>query len=467
MGERLSVKERAARGKAEREKVPLESHADVGSSDTRDPVALLLTQAEGRVPALVPIRHGRMLVSPFTFYRGAALIMAADLAQTPATGLSVQLCGDAHLSNFGAYASPERRLVFDINDFDETLPGPFEWDVKRLATSFVVAGRENGFSAKQCRTVASIAVRSYREAMREFAGQTILSVWYARLDIEELVTRYKATLSSGKRKRKVFKAAEGKLAKAYTRDSLQAIGKLTTGGGDGRRIVSDPPLVVPMDELTELDGSLVLGRLQDLVDGYRGTLRPDHRHLFDHFRLSDVAHKVVGVGSVGTRAWIMLLESTVADEALLLQAKQAGPSVLSPYVVAPSDHANQGERVVVGQRLMQAASDIFLGWLRADAADGEQDYYVRQLRDWKISADIENLNPDAMTLYARLCGWTLARAHARSGDRFAVAAYLGKSTRFDHAVTAFAATYADQNSRDHKTFTDAVDSGRVQARTGV
>jgi uncharacterized protein (DUF2252 family) len=273
-------------------------------------------------------------------------------------------------------------------------------------------------------------------------------------------------LSSGERKRKELKAAEGKLAKAYTRNSLQAIGKLTTAAGDGRRIVSDPPLVVPMNELTDLDGSAVLAQMQDLVAGYRGTLQPDRRHLLDHFRLTDVAHKVVGVGSVGTRAWIILMESTVADEALLLQAKQAGPSVLSSYV-DPSEHPNEGERVVTGQRLMQAASDIFLGWMRADTADGEQDYYVRQLRDWKLSADIETLNPEAMTLYARLCGWTLARAHARSGDRFALAAYLGKSTRFDEAITTFATTYADQNIRDHATFAEAVQSGRVEAREGV
>ncbi|MBP2356793.1 uncharacterized protein (DUF2252 family) [Kribbella aluminosa] len=419
------------------------------------------------MPALVPIRHGRMLVSPFTFYRGAALVMAADLAETTPTGLDVQLCGDAHLSNFGAYASPDRRLVFDINDFDETLPGPFEWDVKRLAASFVVAGRDNGFSSKQCRTVVETVVRHYREAMREFAGQPILAVWYARLDIEELVQRYKATATSGGRKE--LKAAEGKLAKAYTRNSMQAIGKLTSSVDGRRRIVSDPPLVVPMEELTDIDGPVVLGQLQQLVEGYRGTLQQDRRHLLDNYRLTDVAHKVVGVGSVGTRAWIMLLESTNADEALLLQAKQAGPSALSTYAVPPATlrHANQGERVVAGQRLMQAASDIFLGWLRADTADGEQDYYVRQLRDWKLSADIDSLNPEAMTLYARLCGWTLARAHAGSGDRLALAAYLGKSTRFDQAISTFATTYANLNQTDHQTFTQAAHSGRIQARPGV
>ena len=464
MDEQLTAAERAARGKAVRKQVPLEAHAEVRLSPTRDPVGLLLTQAEGRVPALVPIRHGRMLVSPFTFYRGAALVMAADLAQTTPTGLEVQLCGDAHLSNFGAYASPDRRLVFDINDFDETLPGPFEWDVKRLAASFVVAGRDNGFDAKQCREVVRTVVRHYREALREFAGQPILAVWYARLDIEELVQRYKATVKSARRKE--LKAAEGKLAKAYTRTSMQAIGKLTSLVDGRRRIVSDPPLVVPMNELTEIDGPAVLGQLQNLMEEYRATLQYDRRHLLDNYRLTDIAHKVVGVGSVGTRAWIMLLESTVADEALLLQAKQAGPSALSTYA-APSLHANQGERVVAGQHLMQAASDIFLGWLRADTADGEQDYYVRQLRDWKLSADIDTLNPEAMTLYARLCGWTLARAHARSGDRFALAAYLGKSTRFDEAVTTFATTYANLNQSDHQTFTQAAASGRIEARTGV
>ncbi|TCC23634.1 DUF2252 domain-containing protein [Kribbella speibonae] len=460
----LTAEERAALGKAVREAVPLESHAEVRPAAGRDPVGLLIGQTAGRVPALVPIRHGRMLVSPFTFYRGAALIMAADLAQAQSTGLAVQLCGDAHLSNFGAYASPERRLVFDINDFDETLPGSFEWDVKRLATSFVVAGRDNGFSSKRCREVTLAAVRHYREAIREFAGQPILDVWYARLDIEELVGRYKATLSSGKRKG--LKAAEGRLAKAYTRNSMQAIGKLTAVVDGRRRIVSNPPLVVPMDELTDVDGPRVLAQLQDMVAGYRETLQQDRRHLLDHFRLTDVAHKVVGVGSVGTRAWIMLLESTVADEALLLQAKQAGPSALSTYAGA-SEHSNQGERVVVGQRLMQAASDIFLGWLRADTADGEQDYYVRQLRDWKLSADIETLNPEAMTLYARLCGWTLARAHARSGDRFALSAYLGKSDRFDNAVADFATAYADQNDRDHRALAAAAAGGRIEAHTGV
>jgi uncharacterized protein (DUF2252 family) len=464
----LSAEQRAARGKAVRQDVPLDSHAEFRPGKERDPIGLLISQAKDRVPELVPIRHGRMLVSPFTFYRGAALVMAADLAQTTATGLSVQLCGDAHLSNFGAYGSPERRLVFDINDFDETLPGPFEWDVKRLAASFVVAGRDNGFSAKKCRRLARIAVQSYREAMRDLATRSILAVWYARLDVEDAIAQYRATLSSAERKRRKaeLRAANRSLAKAYARDNLQAIGKLTTVVDGRRRIVSEPPLVMPLNELAGVDTELVLEQLNALVADYRTTLQQDRRHLLDHFRLTDVAHKVVGVGSVGTRAWILLLESTIADEALLLQAKQAGPSVLSEYAGA-SEHVNQGERVVAGQRLMQAASDIFLGWLRAEAADGEQDYYVRQLRDWKMSADIEDLNPKAMKLYAQLCGWTLARAHARSGDRFAIAAYLGTSNRFDHAVADFATTYADQNDRDHAALAQAVASGRVQATPGL
>ena len=331
-----------------------------------------------------------------------------------------------------------------------------------------MAGRDNGFSAKECNELALTAVRSYRETMREFAGQSILTVWYARLDVEEAAKQYKATLSSAERKRRKagLKAADRTLAKAYTRDNLQAIGKLTTVVYGQRRIVSDPPLVVPLEDLAGVDTDAVLGQLQELVTSYRDTLPQDRRHLIDHFRLTNVAHKVVGVGSVGTRAWILLMESTVQDDALLLQAKQAGPSVLSEYA-GRSEYVNQGERVVVGQRLMQAASDIFLGWLHAEAADGQQDYYVRQLRDWKLSVDIDNLNPDGMRLYAQLCGYTLARAHARSGDRFAIAAYLGKSDRFDRAVAEFAKTYASQNDRDHAALADAVTTGRVKAQPGV
>jgi uncharacterized protein (DUF2252 family) len=410
-----------------------------------------------------------MLVSPFTFYRGAALVMAADLHTTPTSALRTQLCGDAHLSNFGAYASPERGLVFDLNDFDETLPGPFEWDVKRLAASLVVAGRDNGFTDKQSRKATLAAVETYRTAIRGFAAQTILDVWYAHLNIEEAVAKYRSSLTARKLKERKadIKATDKLLAKAHTRDSLQAVGKLTTVTDGGRRIISDPPLVVPIDQLSGLDHEVLLERIRGLLAAYHDTLPPDRRWLLDQFSLADVAHKVVGVGSVGTRAWIFLLEGGVEDEVLLLQGKQAEASALASYAGA-SEYANQGERVVTGQHLMQAASDIFLGWLRVQSPDGrDEDYYLRQLRDWKLSAEIELMGPQSMEDYARLCGWTLARAHARSGDRIAISAYLGGSAKFDNAVADFAETYADQNEHDHATLQAAVTSGRVQAQSGV
>ena len=445
------------------------SHAEFRPPHSRDPLALLLSQATTRVPELVPIRHGRMLASPFTFYRGAALVMAADLDTTPTSGLRTQLCGDAHLSNFGAYASPERRLVFDINDFDETLPGPFEWDVKRLAASFVVAGRNNGYTVKQCRKVTVAGIESYRTAMRTFAGQPILDVWYAHVAIEEALADYKASLDARRLKRSKadLKAAQTSLAKAHTRDSLQAVSKLTTVTDGRRRIVSDPPLVVPLDELTGFDIDMLLGWIRSMLETYHGTLQSDRRRLFEHFTLTDVAHKVVGVGSVGTRAWILLFQAVFDAEALLLQAKQAQTSVLADYAGA-SEYANQGERVVAGQHLMQASSDIFLGWLRAKPTFGEaEDYYLRQLRDWKFSPVIEEMQPRSMEVYARLCGWTLARAHARAGDRIAIAGYLGNSTKFDIAIADFAETYADQNERDHAALAAAVAAGRVEAQSGM
>jgi uncharacterized protein (DUF2252 family) len=466
---RLRPERRAASGKAARAEAPLAAHAEFRPAGSRDPVALLLGQAKTRVPELVPIRHGRMLVSPFAFYRGAALVMAADLHTTPTPALPVQLCGDAHLSNFGAYASPERRLVFDINDFDETLPGPFAWDVKRLAASLVVAGRDNGFTAKQCRRITLAAVETYRTAMRGFASQTILDVWYAHLNIEEAVATYRSTLTARKvKEQKADLKATGKLlAKAHTRDSLQAVAKLTTVAEGRRRIVSDPPLIVPIDELTGVDHDELLERIRRLVAAYAGTLQADRWRLLDHFTLADVAHKVVGVGSVGTRAWIFLLEGSVDGEVLLLQGKQAEASALAGYA-GGSEYANQGERVVAGQHLMQATSDIFLGWIRVRSPQGgDEDYYLRQLRDWKMSAEIELMRPQSMQVYARLCGWTLARAHARSGDRIAIAAYLGSSTRFDNAIADFAETYADQNQRDHAALAAAVAAGGVQAQSGV
>lgn len=479
---RQSAEERAARGKAARASTPLEAHAEFRRADDVDPVELLLGQAETRLPELVPIRHGRMLVSPFTFYRGAALIMAADLAGTPSSALGTQLCGDAHLSNFGGYASPERRLVFDINDFDETYPGPFEWDVKRLAASFAVAGRDNGFTTKECRKATVTAVETYRTAIRTFATQPILTVWYAHLDIEETITRFEAALTERERKerRMALKGTRKALAKARTRDSLQALDKLTTIVDGRRRIISDPPLITRLDDMTGLDTDDVLQRLTIMIADYRDTLAVDRRRLLDHYALVDIAHKVVGVGSVGTRAWVLLLLGGAEGEVLLLQAKEAQRSVLagySPTITSggagdetpdPTRDVYEGERVVTGQRLMQASSDIFLGWLRTTPlGGGKADYYLRQLRDWKVSAEIEHLTPTSMETYARLCGWTLARAHARAGDRIAIGAYLGKSDRFDQAVADFAETYADQNERDHATLAAAVKAGKVQAQFGV
>jgi Uncharacterized protein conserved in bacteria (DUF2252) len=471
--DRPSPKERIAWGKAARARVPLEAHADFRPAPSRDPVALLLRQAETRVPELVPIRHGRMLVSPFTFYRGAAIVMADDLATTPTPGLRTQLCGDAHLSNFGAYASPERRLVFDINDFDETLPGPFEWDVKRLVASFVVAGRDAGLRRKDCRRIALTAVESYRTSMLEFAGQPILTVWHMHIDVETVLAQFRSGLneSTRKRNRARFEGTDAIVAKAHTRDSLQAVGKLITTTAGRRQIINDPPLIVPIDELSryasQVDPVALRSMIVGLLSTYRDTLQSDRRQLLDHFSLTDIAHKVVGVGSVGTMAWILLLESGFGNDALLLQAKQAQESVLAAYAGA-SQYVNQGERVVSGQHLMQAASDIFLGWVRAPTLRGsDADFYIRQLRDWKASAELEQMDAVSFNRYARLCGWTLARAHARSGDRFAIAAYLGKSNRFDNAIADFAETYAEQNERDHAALAAAVASGAVKARLRV
>ena len=471
--DRPSPKERIAWGKAARARAPLEAHADFRPAPSRDPVALLLRQAETRVPELVPIRHGRMLVSPFTFYRGAAIVMADDLATTPTPGLRTQLCGDAHLSNFGAYASPERRLVFDINDFDETLPGPFEWDVKRLVASFVVAGRDAGLRRKDCRRIALTAVESYRTSMLEFAGQPILTVWHMHIDVETVLAQFRSGLneSAQKRNRARFEGTDAIVAKAHTRDSLQAVGKLITTTAGRRQIINDPPLIVPIDELSryasQVDPVVLRSMIVGLLSTYRDTLQSDRRQLLDHFSLTDIAHKVVGVGSVGTMAWILLLESGFGNDALLLQAKQAQESVLAAYAGA-SQYVNQGERVVSGQHLMQAASDIFLGWVRAPTLRGsDADFYIRQLRDWKASAELEQMDAVSFNRYARLCGWTLARAHARSGDRFAIAAYLGKSNRFDNAIADFAETYAEQNERDHAALAAAVASGAVKARLRV
>ena len=462
--EHLSRADRAARGKDARAVAPLDSHAEFRPGRGRDPVGLLLSQAASRVPELVPVRHGRMLVSPFTFYRGAALPMAADLASTPASGLRVQLCGDAHLSNFGAFASPERRLVFDVNDFDETLPGPFEWDVKRLAASLAVAGRDSGFPAKARRKIALAAGEGYRTAMRAFAAQPFLAVWYAHLDIEPVIAEVRSQV-----KAKRYKLAEKLLAKAHTADSTKALDKLTTIIDGRRRIISDPPMIVPVEEVfADVQADAIYQLLHTVMGKYRRTLQSDRRHLLGQFAMVQVARKVVGVGSVGTRAWIVLMDAADGVEPLFLQAKEAQTSVLAEYA-GRSQYSNQGERVVAGQHLMQAQSDIFLGWTRVpNPLDGiDRDFYVRQLKDWKFSVPIELMLPEGMAMYARLCGWTLARAHARSGDRIALAAYLGGSDKFDQAIADFAETYADQNERDYAALQAAVKDGKAEATTEI
>ncbi len=456
--------ERRAQGKAARANAPLESHGDIGPDAGRDPVGLIIGQAETRVPELVPIRHGRMLVSPFTFYRGAALPMAADLSTVPSSGLKVQLCGDAHLSNFGVFAAPDRRLVFDLNDFDETLPGPFEWDVKRFAASLAVAGRDIGLDAKDRKAIVLAGVAAYRSAMAEFADKTMLEVWYARLDVEDGLEQLR---------QKVGDEALGRtrkaMAKARTRDSMQVLKKLTTVVDGQRRIISNPPLVVPIEELTDQHSAdEIMAWMTSLLTQYRRTLSADRRHLLGQFHLVGVARKVVGVGSVGTRAWILLLEADGGQEPLFLQAKEAQRSVLADYCGA-SRYRNEGQRVVAGQHLMQAASDIFLGWQNVKSGlDGhERDFYVRQLRDWKYSAAIEQMVLPGLLAYSELCGWTLARAHARSGDRLAIAGYLGKSDKFDRALAKFAEGYADRTDKDYAALAAAVTDGRIEAISGI
>jgi uncharacterized protein (DUF2252 family) len=461
--EHPSREERAAAGKAARLRVPLDTQAEFVTTGRSDPIKLLESQAGTRVSELVPIRYGRMIASPFAFYRGAALIMATDLSKTPSSGLEVQLCGDAHMSNFGIYASPERRLVFDINDFDETHPGPFEWDVKRLAASLAVAGRDNGFSAKKRRKIVLAAAAGYRQSMTEFAGQGNLAVWYSHANMEDLLSQIGDQLDA-KRKTRTQAAVD----KAHHRDSLQALSKLTTMVDGRARILSQPPLLVPVEELWgEAEAKVVYERLGNLTRSYRGTLQWDRRHLVEQFNLVQVARKVVGVGSVGTRAWILLFEGLDGADPLFLQAKEAQASVLSGFVKG-SRYKNQGERVVNGQHLMQASSDIFLGWQRVEGPDGvERDFYLRQLRDGKGSVVVEEMVPDGMGFYGRICGQALARAHARSGDRVAIAAYLGKSDRFENAIADYAETCAEQNVRDHEELARAAATGRVSAETGI
>ncbi len=501
-----SIDDRKAMGVEARGRAQLSGHAKWRpAGDRPDPVALLEEQDATREPDLVPVRHGRMAVSPFTFYRGAAKIMAADLKDTPVAGLEAQLCGDAHLSNFGAFASPERILMFDVNDFDETLPGPFEWDVKRMAASFEIAARNNGFSEADTRAATLASVRAYREAMADFAQMGTMDIWYAHLDEDELRAgirtvvagtakqekgakkaekadkRAKAPKKAEKRAAKQEKAdreaekaaktagkrAEKTLAKAHTRDSLQAVSKLCEQVGGQYRIVSQPPIVVPARDLAATYGlspKQVVPAIHEQFRAYRATLPDDRRKLLERFEIVDAARKVVGVGSVGTRAFIVLLQGRDEHDPLFLQIKEATASVLEPYV-GKSRYRQHGERVVQGQRMMQAASDIYLGWTKG--VDVRRHFYWRQLRDMKGSAVVEAMIPLGLTYYARICGWTLARAHARSGDPVAMAEYLGESDAFDTSITDFSQRYADQNERDYQEFVNAVKSGRLEAVQGV
>jgi uncharacterized protein (DUF2252 family) len=470
----LSVDERRARGKAARSQVGPSGHAGwEPAGDRPDPVALLEEQNATRDPDLVPVRHGRMMVSPFTFYRGAAKIMAADLKDTPTAGLNVQLCGDAHLSNFGVFASPERTLLFDLNDFDETLPGPFEYDVKRMAASFTIAAHNNGFTTADARAATLVSVGAYREAMAGFADMPTMDVWYAHLSEDVLMSALKNAARSvkGIEKTGVAKAgqkrAEKTVAKAHTRDSLQALSKLAERVDDQYRIVSQPPIVIPMRDLAGLAGfsfEEMERVIHEQFRRYRATLQDDRRHLLERFEVVDMARKVVGVGSVGTRAFIVLLQGRDQQDPLFLQVKEATASVLEDHL-PKSRYRQPGERVVQGQRMIQAASDIFLGWTKG--AEANRYLYWRQLRDMKGSAVIEAMVPEGLVFYARICGQTLARAHARSGDPIALAAYLGKKDRFDQSITDFCERYADQNERDYQAFSEAVRSGRLQALEGL
>ena len=492
-----SVDDRKAKGREARDRASLPSHTKWSpAADRPDPVALLEEQDATREPDLVPVRHGRMMVSPFTFYRGAAKIMAADLACTPVAGLEAQLCGDAHLSNFGAFASPERKLVFDLNDFDETLPGPFEYDVKRMAASFTIAARNNGFSAVDARAATLESVRAYREAMASFAQMGTMDVWYAHLDEDELRTSIRNAMAgtakgnqaakktekkqqkvpnreeqAAREKQKVAQRAQRRAAKtldkAHSRDSLQALSKLGELVDGRYRIISQPPIVIPARDLAATYGISPdeLGRvIHEQFRAYRATLQDDRRTLLERFQVVDMARKVVGVGSVGTQAFIVLLQGRDAQDPLFLQVKQATASVLEAYL-GKSRYRQPGQRVVQGQRMMQAASDIYLGWTKG--LDVRRNFYWRQLRDMKGSAIVEAMKPLGLMYYAKICGWTLARAHARSGDPVAIAEYLGETDAFDQSITDFSEAYADQNERDYQAFVNAVTSGRLEAVAGV
>jgi uncharacterized protein (DUF2252 family) len=458
-----TVAERQAAGREARKVVPRTSHGSwAPASDRPDPLTLLRAQDDDRMADLVPIRWGRMSTSPFAFYRGSAVLMAADLAPLPRTDLTVQLCGDAHLSNFGLYASPERELLFDVNDFDETLPGPFEWDLKRLAASFVLASRNNGLGEDVARETALAAVRSYREHMTAYAEMHELDVWYSHIVADELLDMARASqaakAASKRAVNKRLKIVEKTFAKARSRDSLQAAGKLTEVVDGSRRVVDQPPLVMHLPELDENEA------IAGLFAQYKATLEDDRRELLERFEVVDLARKVVGVGSVGTRCIIVLLLGRDSNDPLFLQVKEAGPSVLEPYL-GRSRFVHGGHRVVAGQRLTQAASDIFLGWMTGKPA-GRQ-FYWRQLRDMKGSIETELLKAPGLEVLATLCGWTLARGHARSGHRVAIASYLGVSGRFDQSIADFAQAYANQAEKDYAALLKAIKAGKIPVETGV
>ncbi len=459
---RETPEERRMRGRRARTRAPRSSQGDWSPADQRrDPVALLEQQASSRVPELIPIRYQRMAASPFAFFRGAANVMAFDLASTEDSGLRAQLCGDAHLANFGVFASPERTLVFDVNDFDETLPGPWEWDVKRLAASVAIAGRQRGFTRKQRASSVGATIREYREAMLRFASMRNLDIWYARLDESDIRARLRRQGGAAERE-----AALSIFEKATRKDSTRAFAKLTHTVDGEPRIVNEPPLIVRLDELVGPgEAQEAKQRMHELLEAYVASLPHDRRRLIERYRFVDLARKVVGVGSVGTRVWIALTLGRDREDPLFLQCKEAQPSVLEPFA-GRSRFNNHARRVVEGQRLMQSSSDIMLGWLSAAGADGERrDYYVRQLWDWKGSVEVESTDPTGLEIYAQMCGWTLARAHACSGDPIAISGYLGSSSRFEDAIVRFAELYADQNERDHRALLDAIDSGRVSTQS--
>ena len=456
--------ESAERGRDARAAVPRAAHGDWSPAPDRpDPVAILQAQAATRLQELIPIRHGRMLASPFAFYRGAAAVMAADLAPTPDSGIVVQACGDAHIANFGGFAAADRRLIFGPNDFDETLPGPWEWDVKRMAASAEIAGRDIGLPPARRRQIVAACAREYREAMRGFARVSHLDVWYERINASELVARFGGRL--GKHGRILFTKP---FADARRKTSVRAVRKLTTEVDGEPRFRSVPPLLVRFSDLHDASDPRDQGDyVRDLLDAYVASLDEDRRYLFSTYRFVDMARKVVGVGSVGTRAWVLLFVGRGGADPLILQMKEAQASVLEAHL-GPSEFDHHGERVVRGQRMDQAAFDVFLGWQRSTGLDGrEHDFYIRQLWDWKASIDLSTITASGLHAYSRACGWSLARAHARSGDRLAIAAYLGKRDQFDEAIARFSSAYADQNELDHRRLLEAVRDGEATAVSGV